>query len=321
MIVRKEFTFPSTGDGTEIYGCVWMSDGTKTYKGIVHLVHGMEEHILRYQQFAVFLAQQGFLVCGNDHLGHGRSVHNPKDFGFFGKEEENYRFLIGDMRYLMDFIKKYFGSDLPYFMIGHSMGSFLAREFTALYGNELSGSVFLGTSSGNTFLDIAILLSKEGMKRKGPKEKAYTVNRLAFGGMNARFSPAKTEFDWISSLSETVIQYVTDPLCGFVFTYAGFHDLFCLLKRISSQTWANRLPKELPMLLLSGESDPVGDFGKGVNHVYHWMQKAGCNNTSMKLYPNARHELLNEACSGKVQRFLLRWLHQTLETTESVLKA
>jgi len=320
IIIRKEFTFPSVSGGAEIYGCVWLSDGTKQYKGIVHLVHGMAEHILRYQQFAIFLAQQGFLVCGNDHLGHGRSIAEPEDFGFFGKEEENYGFLIGDMRYLMNFIKKHFGANLPYFIIGHSMGSFLAREFTTLYGNELTGSVFLGTSGGNPFLDTAILLSKKGINRKGPKQKAYSVNRLAFGGLNVRFTPSRTAFDWISSLPESVNQFITDPLCGFVITYAGYHDLFCLLKRISSKEWADRLPKDLPMLLISGADDPIGDYGKGVEHVYVWMQEAGCTNTSIKLYPDARHELLHEACSRKVERFLLRWLHEILEETETTYK-
>lgn len=312
MVTRKEFTFPAKGDGHLLYGCVWTADGFIKYKGIIQIAHGMEEHILRYERFAAFLAKQGFIVCGNDHTGHGRSVEHWEDRGFFGEEEGSWQYLIEDMRYVMTFIKQKFG-ELPYFLIGHSMGSFLAREFCANWGNELSGAIFMGTSGGNPFLDIAILLSKEGAALKGAKARGYSVSRLAFGAFNVKFAPKRTNYDWLSSNEEAVDAFLKDEKCGFVFTYAGYRELFLLLKQVSCKEWAERMPKALPMLLISGKDDPVGDYGKGVEKVYHWLKNAGCENIEMKLYTGGRHELLQETFQKQVYRFLLRWIYQILE--------
>ncbi len=311
MVTRREFTFPAKGDGHPLYGCVWTADGFIKYKGIIQIAHGMEEHILRYEQFAAFLAKQGFVVCGNDHTGHGRSMEHWEDRGFFGEEEGSWQYMIEDMKYVMDFMKKKF-ANLPYFLIGHSMGSFLAREFCTYWGNELTGSIFMGTSGGSPFLDIAILLSKEGVKLKGTKARGYSVNRLAFGAFNVKFSPKRTNYDWLSSNEQAVNQFLNDDKCGFVFTYAGYRELFMLLKQVSSKEWAEKLPQKLPILLISGKDDPVGDYGKGVEKVYHWLQEAGCENVDIKLYPGGRHELLQETFQKQVYRFILRWIYETL---------
>ena len=215
------------------------------------------------------------------------------------------------MNEFYDFMKKKF-ADLPYFLIGHSMGSFLAREFCTYWGNELTGSIFMGTSGGSPFLDIAILLSKEGVKLKGAKARGYSVNRLAFGAFNVKFSPKRTNYDWLSSNEQAVNQFLNDDKCGFVFTYAGYRELFMLLKQVSSKEWAEKLPQKLPILLISGKDDPVGDYGKGVEKVYHWLQEAGCENVDIKLYPGGRHELLQETFQKQVYRFILRWIYETL---------
>ena len=312
MVTRREFTFSAKGDGHPLYGCVWTADGFIKYKGIIQIAHGMEEHILRYEKFAAFLAKQGFIVCGNDHTGHGRSMEHWEDRGFFGEEEGSWQYLLEDMRYVMEFIKKKF-TDLPYFLIGHSMGSFLAREFCTYWGEELTGAIFMGTSAGSPFLDIALALSKEGVKLKGAKARAYSVNRLAFGAFNVKFLPRRTSHDWLSSDEQAVNEFLNDEKCGFVFTYAGYRELFLLLKQVSSEKWAERLPKELPMLLISGKDDPVGDYGKGVEKVYDWLQEAGCQNVEIKLYPGGRHEILQETFQKQVYRFLLRWIYQTLD--------
>lgn len=312
MVTRKEFTFPAKGDGHLLYGCVWVADGFEKYKAIVQIAHGMEEHILRYEGFASFLAKQGFLVCGNDHTGHGRSIEHFQDRGFFGEEEGSWQYLVEDMRYVMTFVQKHF-PDLPHFLIGHSMGSFLAREFVTRWGEELTGAVFMGTSGGNPFLDIGILLSKEGVKRKGAKERGYAVNRLAFGTFNIKFLPKRTDYDWLSSVPEAVEAFIKDDKCGFVFTYAGYRELFLLLKEVSSSQWAECVPKKLPMLLISGKEDPVGDYGKGVERVYHWLKDAGCEKVQIKLYDGGRHEILHETFYRQVYRFLLRWFYEVLD--------
>ncbi len=315
MIVRKEFSIPSSADGHAIYCCIWMEEGFQKYKGILQIAHGMEEHILRYEEFASFLAQQGFLICGNDHAGHGQSVGKEEDSGFFGEEEDSWRFLVEDMYKLMKVVKKHFPS-LPYFLLGHSMGSFLAREFAAEYGNELVGAIFMGTSSGNSFLDVGILLSQEGIRLKGARGRGYAVHRLAFGAFNVKFMPKRTDYDWLSSEPEVVDCFIEDEKCGNVFTYGGFRDLLSLLKRISSLEWAKRIDTKLPILLLSGEDDPVGDYGKGVEKVFLWLKEAGCENVQQKIYKGGRHELLNEKFNRQVYRFILRWLYEVLEERE-----
>ncbi|NLK38319.1 MAG: alpha/beta hydrolase [Epulopiscium sp.] len=312
MITRKEFSFPSSAEGKNIYACIWVCEGFQHYKGIVQIAHGMEEHILRYQGFAVFLANQGFIVCGNDHLGHGRSMENWEDRGHFGDGEDNWKFLIQDMHYLMHFMKNRY-EPMPFFLLGHSMGSFLAREFAALYGDELSGAVFLGTSGGNAFLNVGIALCEEGIQLKGPKARGYSASRLAFGAFNIKFLPARTNYDWPSSDEKAVDGFIEDVKCGFEFTYTAYRDLFTLLKTISSLEWAQRVRKDLPMLLLSGGKDPVGDYGKGVEKVYQWLKEAGCQFVSMKLYEDGRHEVLNEQFYRKVYRYILKWLNETIE--------
>lgn len=312
MVVRKEFSFPAANGGHDIYACLWFDEDAQEYKAVVELIHGMEEHILRYQGFAVFLAQQGFVVCGHDLAGHGRSVETQEDLGYFGQTDNSWKYLIYDINYLVDFMKKRY-EKLPYFIIGHSMGSFLAREFAAEYGEKLSGAVFLGTSGGNPLLDAAIALSKEGIKHKGIKEKGIAVQKMAFGAFNLKCIPKRTPYDWLCSDDQVVDRFIADEKCGFLFTNGGFRDLFQLLKTVSSPKWAKRIDTKLPMLLVSGTDDPVGEYGKGVKRVYQGLLDAGCNNVSMKLYEGDRHEVLNEKNNYTVYRFLLRWLNEQIE--------
>ncbi len=307
-IVRKEFNFEQAASTLKSYACLWYDEGTLKKRGVIQIAHGMAEHILRYEEFAVFFAKQGFIVCGNDHRGHGQSVEEEKDLGFFG-EENGYENMILDMHYLLSFMKKRYPG-LPYVLLGHSMGSFLAREFVYEFPGTVDGAVFVGTSGGNPFIDIAIALSERGIKLGGAHGRGHSVNKLAFGPFNLKFLPKKTDYDWICSDEAVVEDYIEDPKCGFIFSYAGYRDLFMLLKKISQEEWAEGVPKELPMLLLSGKDDPVGDYGKGVEKVYNRLRESGCQRVEMKLYEGARHELLNERNKSHVYRFLLKWLNE-----------
>lgn len=312
MIVRKEFSFPATGDGHDMYGCLWLDDGYQHYKAVLQIAHGMEEHILRYQEFAIFLAQQGFLVCGNDHTGHGRSMEHWEDRGFFGEETDCWKYLVDDMHQVKEIVQRHYPS-LPYFLLGHSMGSFLAREFTAEYPEELKGVIYMGTSGGHPLLDAGIFLCDEGVRLQGAKARAYAVNRLAFGAFNLKFLPKRTDYDWLSSDKEAVKNFVEDEQCGFVFTYAGYRELFRMLKAVSGPLWAEKIPKDLPILLLSGKNDPVGDYGRGIEKVVAWLRDSGCTKVTAKLYEGGRHELLNEVFRNQVYRYLLKWLHEAMQ--------
>ncbi len=309
-VTRFEFNFPASNGGHDIYACIWRDTDCKHYKAVIQLVHGMAEYVLRYEDFAAYLARRGYVVCGNDHAGHGFSVESDDERGYFGKRENSWQFLIEDMDYLKGVMRLDY-PDIPYFMLGHSMGSFLAREYTALYGRKLDGAVFMGTGYKNNFIDFGIALAKH-MAHKNPMQKGDAVGKLAFGSFNRKIEGAVTNFDWLSSDSKMVDKYIKDDKCGFMFTNEGYRDLFLLHKRVNTSKWAQSLPKELPMLIISGADDPVGDYGKGVKGVYEMMVKEGCTNVQLKLLHGARHEILNENKREKVYSILLNWFENNI---------
>lgn len=279
-------------------------------RALLQLSHGMCEHIGRYEPFAAFLAEEGFVVFGNDHLGHGRSAAGPEDYGYFGVSE-GWRSMVEDLQLLNTLIRTDFPG-LPCFLLGHSMGSFLARAYLARYGSSLAGAVICGTSGGNPFLPVGRALTALTIRTKGERHRSPLINRLMFGQYNRRYTDRKTAFDWISRDREVVRQYMADDRCQFVFTAAGFRDLLSLLQWVSSPDWARQVPKTLPVFLISGDMDPVGDYGKGVQKVYDRLRKAGLADLQIRLYPGARHELLNETNRGEVFAAVRDWLNRRL---------
>lgn len=309
-ITRYELTFPASGGGHDIFACIWRDADCKHYKAAVQLVHGMAEYILRYEDFAVYLAKRGYVVYGNDHTGHGLSVEDEADYGYFGKRENSWQYLIDDMNYLEGMMRLEY-PELPYFMIGHSMGSFLAREYISNYGSGFSGAVFMGTGGSMPLLDTGILIARH-MAKKYPKTKGELIDRIAFGAYNKKIDTTNSRYDWLSTDEKMVEKYNSDEKCGFLFTNEGYRDLFLLIKRVNTMKWAKSLPQYLPMLLISGADDPVGDYGKGVKKVYTLMMKAGCENVSMRLLHGARHEILNDVKREKVYAILYNWLEKYL---------
>lgn len=310
-ITRYELNFPASNGRHNIYASIWCDTDCKHYQAVVQLVHGMAEYILRYEDFAVYLARRGYVVCGNDHTGHGKSVDIKDDYGYFGRKENSWKYLIDDMNYLESMMRlKY--PDLPYFMIGHGMGSLLAREYISAYGDDFNGAVFIGTCGPKATVDFGIKLAGI-LASKHPKEPGVLINKLAFGDNNKKIKNQRTEYDWISTDKEMVDKYVNDENSGFLFTYEGYYALFQLLKTVSKREWAESLPKNLPMMLISGKDDPVGDYGKGVKQVYNSLIKAGCTDVSIKLLYGARHEILNETRRDKVYGILYNWLENYIE--------
>ena len=308
-ITRFELEFPASNVGHNIFACVWRDAERENYKAVIQLVHGMAEHILRYEDFAVYLAKHGYVVCGNDHAGHGQSA-DEADLGYFGKKDNSWQYLIDDMNYLKGVIALEF-PDIPYVMLGHSMGSFLAREFTAKYGNELSAAIFMGTGGKKAGIDAAIALSKH-LAEKHPKEKGKIIDKIVFSGYNRKVENPSTSFDWLSTDAKQVEKYINDDRCGFLFTFEGYRDLLEVNKEVNTVKWAKSLPAELPILLISGTDDPVGDYGKGVRKVYKLLLNSGCANTDIKLLKGARHEILNDVKKDRVYKILLKWIEQNV---------
>ena len=283
----------ATGQG-ELYVRVWEPENQP--KAVLQIVHGMAEHIERYDRFARYLSQNSILVVGADNASHGKSISKDGIRGYFGAEH-GWNSLIQDIQSVHSIIKQSY-CGLPCILFGHSMGSFLARSYAARHGDDLDGFIFCGTAGKNPALPVAKLLARCEIRKNGTSTPSRLLDKLSFGAYNNAFKPNRTPFDWLSRDEAEVDKYVDDPACGFVFTAAGFRDLFDGLGEVSGPQWARRVPKR-PILLIAGDADPVGANGKGVKQVEAWLVQSG-HRVKCILYPGARHELLNETNSEQV---------------------
>ena len=308
----NEFTFPSASGLCDIYAQSAAPADFSQVKGIVQISHGMAEHSNRYARFAMELCKQGYAVYISDHLGHGKSVANADELGFFG--DNGVESVVEDLKQLTDIARQEY-PDLPFFIFGHSMGSFMARAYIAKYGHLIDGAIICGTSGTNPAAGMGISLAKQLEKTKGKLHRSGMLNSIAFGTYNKK-TEKRTEFDWLSRDQKEVDKYINDDLCGFCFTTNGFETLFTALKQVSAKLWYKTVPSELPILLISGDNDPVGEYGKGVKQVFEDLKKTGHQNVIMKLYPEARHELLNELNRDEVMSDIVGWMDKILAKQE-----
>lgn len=289
--VKNEFTFKSVSGLADIHAVSYIPEDRDSVKAVIQIAHGMAEHLERYEKFADVLCANGIAVYINDHLGHGLSVTSKENLGYFG-EKEGWKNFVEDGYKLMKIAKSEFPGK-PYIFFGHSMGSFVARAFSAKYANELAGAVFCGTSGPNPAAGIAVKIAEVIAKVKGVYHRSKLIDKVAFGTYNNRFEK-RTAFDWLSRDKEEVDTYIADEYCGFLFTAYGYRDLFSLLAYVSSKEWFKSFPKELPVFIISGSEDPVGEYSKGINKVADMLKAEGKNNVEVKLYKDGRHEILNE---------------------------
>ena len=299
----KEYSFPSKSGIADIYAkCFVPAD---EIKAIFQIAHGMAEHCNRYNDFAAFLANAGFAVAVCDHVGHGKSVKSDDDLGYFG-ENGGWDVFVEDQRSLTDLIKNEI-PDVPVVIFGHSMGSFIAREYILRYGTDerIKSAIFCGTSGKNPASSIAIHIADAVAKAKGSKHRSEFINKMAFGPYNKKCE-GRTPFDWLSTDTAQVDKYIADKYCGFLFTSAGYKDLFTILTKVSAKDWYIKLP-QLPVLLVAGEDDPVGNYGKGIKQVHNDLVAAGKKDVTVKIYADMRHEILNEVENKKVYEDILTW--------------
>ncbi|MBQ9890640.1 MAG: alpha/beta hydrolase [Firmicutes bacterium] len=298
-----EKTFLSKDGKSNIHYYVWEPEGEP--KAILQIVHGMAEHMERYAAFAEYLNGFGVLVCGEDHIGHGKSAA-PKDWGYMG-EDNGWKNMVHDVEQLHQIITvKYM--DTPYFILGHSMGSFITRAWLAMYGTGVDGAIIMGTAGTNPVLGVAKFLVKFIRRFKGSRHISKLVTGAAFGSYNKHIAPQRTEYDWLTRDDAIVDKYIDDPACGFTFTIAGYGDLFNVIGYVSSDNWYALVPKALPMLIVSGAEDPVGAYGQGPAEVAERLQEAGCEDVSLLLYEDMRHEILNEYGKETVMEDIKRFI-------------
>lgn len=303
-MTKREFTFPSTDERTQIHGIEWIPDGE--VKAVLQICHGMVEYINRYHDFAVYLAERGICVVGHDHLGHGKSICSEEEHGFFPQPDGN-KCVIGDIHKLRGMTKEKY-PHVPYFMLGHSMGSFLLRQYLTMYADGLAGAVIMGTGyQPLMILKAGQMVCKIVAAFKGWKYRSELVNSLSFGSFNKKFEPAETPKDWVTSDKVIRDAYVKDPLTSFTFTVGGYYQMFEGMKVLDTKGSVDKIPKDIPVFFVAGADDPVGNFGKGVTKIYEKYKGAGIQDVSMKLYPNDRHEILNETDRAQVYEDLYQW--------------
>lgn len=295
-------------DGHESRIYKWEPDSIKKPVGIVQLIHGSCEHSKRYAEFAEFLTENGYVVYSCDLRGHGQSVKSKEDLGYFA-ENKGWSIIIEDIYELTRFIKeKHTG--LKLIMLGHSMGSFLARHYAVVHGTEIDGLIATGTAhNSKIMLRLGKLLAERDIKKNGLRNRNMTLNRMSYDSFSNQFKPKRTKQDWLTRDEVVVDKYIEDELCGFVFTSSAFRDMFEGLLFITDKNNINKTPKDLPILLLSGDKDPVGGNGKMVEKAYEEYKKAGFINVIMKLYENMRHEILNELGKEEVYVNILSWMN------------
>ena len=275
-------------------------------RAVLQLSHGMCEYILRYEMFADYLAGQGIAVCGNDHLGHGYSAKSDVDLGFTSNKK-GARHILADLVSMTEIIKeKYPG--VPVFLLGHSMGSFFARVYAARNGGKISGLILSGTAGNTSPTGLARILARLNILFCGGRNRSDLLYRLTIGSYRKK-SPKGSENGWLSGDAEIRKKYDNDKFCNFRFTSAAYRDMFDALHEVSRGSWAKKLPCDLPVLITSGDRDPVGANGRGVRQVYSRLVSAGMTDVTLKLWENMRHEVLNEVDRQNVYEYITDWLN------------
>ena len=308
-ILFEQFSYPSADGKTQIAAYLWSPEAERP-RAILQISHGMCEYIERYDAWARRFVALGFAVCGNDHLGHGKSAPSPEALGYTARRG-GADILVEDLYTLTRHMAERY-PNVPIILYGHSMGSFAARLYLARYGEALAGALISGTAGPEQPTGIALKLVHAIGAAKGQHHRSNFLTGVAFGGYNKRFKEEGDVTSWLTRDKAVRERYVNDPYCRFIFTAAGYDTLFTLLHTVSDKKWAQLVPKDLPVLLFSGDMDPVGNYGKGVTRVYGRMLAAGCN-VKCKLYAGGRHEMHNELNRDEVFEDLVCYLEEILK--------
>lgn len=302
---EKIFNFKEK-KGLNIFIYNWFPEEDIKPAGVVQIAHGMAETAERYKRFANKLTEAGYIVYANDHRGHGKTAQCVDKVGDLG--ENGFNNMVDDMHQITDYIKKQH-KDLPIFILGHSMGSFLIQRYIQLYSEEINGAILSGScGKQGLILDVGAWIAKRETRKIGRSNKSKKLNDLSFGGYNKAFKPNRTEFDWLSRDEKEVDKYVADEYCGGIFTAGFFYDFINGLKLIQRKSEIIKVPKDLPIYIFSGDKDPVGKAGKGVMNLVNTYKSLGIKDLEYKLYKDGRHEMLNEINREEVIENVVRWL-------------
>ena len=308
---KEVFDYPSSDGHSRISAEVYTpEEAPAMVQAVVQVSHGMCEYVGRYEDFARELCRHGIVLCGSDHLGHkNTALLNRSKLGFFGAIGAR-RFLVEDMELLrLEMAERY--PEVPYFLLGHSMGSFLARLYAPRFGRHLDGIILSGTAGKNSAAGRGRLLARAICGARGDRYISKTLYDLSNGAYAAAF-PEDGPAGWLSRDGEVCRAYLADRYCTFPFTASAYYELFSMLEECNAGRWYQQMPKGLPVYLIAGDRDPVGGQGAGPREVYRGLAMAGCADVRCTLYPGARHEVLNETNREEVYGDILGWLDEIL---------
>lgn len=294
-------------DQTKIHSTVWQSAQPKAR---IHIVHGLAEHSGRYEKFADFLCSEGYTVTAHDQRGHGKTAEeNGLPYGYIGADA-SFDLLVDDLFEVNQFYANQY-SGLPVIIIGHSMGSFVVRRFIGLYGGSAEAAVLIGTGGNNKLESLAGRLLAAYRERKTERQPDHLLNDIIFGGFSKQFA-GESSASWLSREKESVKAYEEDPACGFVPSSQIFRVLFEGVEALNNLELLENIPKDLPVLLLSGAADPVGNSGKGVFRTAEQLTAAGLEHVTVQLYEGGRHEVLQETNRQNVFQYIVRWIEKNV---------
>lgn len=310
MPTTTDFTFASTTGCNKLHAHMVVPDGQ--VRGVVQIAHGIAEYIDRYDPFMQFLAQNGFVAVGNDHLGHGKSITIPEEQGFFA-EKDGWQFVLDDMNKLHQMTAEKFPG-VPYIFFGHSMGSFLTRHYVIQHPDQPALVIICGTGHQEpAMVNAGYTMAKLAVGIFGPRKIGKLLNNVAFGSYTKGIENLRTSSDWLNRDPKEVDKYINDPLCGFVPTVSVFRDMMGGVKFITDPQNIAKMNKKTPVLFIAGGNDPVGEHGVGVKRAYQAFKDAGVQDVSIKLYPGARHEILLETNHEEIFNDVLAWINEKLK--------
>ncbi|MCI7510669.1 MAG: alpha/beta fold hydrolase [Oscillospiraceae bacterium] len=305
MPTFKDFYFNSSTGKNKIHARMCVPDAEP--RAIVQIIHGIAEYIDRYDEFMSFLADNGIIAVGTDHLGHGKSIESEEQTGFFAYDN-GWDYVVRDEEVLRLAMHENY-PELPIIVFGHSMGSFMARTLLIRYPDAFNAAIISGTGNqGAALVNGGLFMGNLVTGLKGAHHYSKFLNNLAFGSYNKIYDNPKTEYDWLSRDEANVQKYIDDPLCGFIPSCSLFRDMMTGVKFITNKKNLTAMNKDMPVYFMSGDMDPVGECGKGVQKAYNNFLEAGMKDVSIKLYPGGRHEMLNEINKDEVYTDILAWL-------------
>ena len=297
----------SAEDDVHIFVYSWLPDDVNSIKGIIQIAHGMAEHAARYEEFATYMISQSYAVFANDHRGHGKTAGSIEDMGIIAGNN-SWKAVLHDMLLLNQNIQASFPNK-NIILLGHSMGSFYARAYLNMYPATISSVIISGTAWHSALLlAFGLGVAKLQCLLRGDGNRSHLLDKLSFGAVNDKFKPNKTPFDWLSRDEEACQKYTDDAFCGFICTSSFFRELFRLLKYVHRKELYAKLNQDFPILLFCGSMDPVGNFSEGPQRLYHFLKHKGFTNVKLKLYPDGRHEMLNETNRSEVYEDVKKWI-------------